>query len=77
MILVAKKKTGTPFGLKLKEFRQRAELSQAALGDRVGMGRDKIARLETSPDANPTLDTITKLAVALGCSPGDLVPDVE
>src|SRR5690349_809632 len=75
MVPVATKKGPTPFGRKLRELRDAAELSQAALGAKVGMTRDVIARLETSLAANPTLDTIRKLAEALGCEPADLIAD--
>ena len=76
---VAKKKPPqpTPFGQKLKELRQAAGLTQAALAETVGMNRLVLGRLETSPDANPTLDTIHKLAVALKCSTADLIGEPD
>ncbi|OWK34288.1 hypothetical protein FRUB_10259 [Fimbriiglobus ruber] len=39
------------------------------------MLRPVIAKLETSPDANPTLDTIKSLAAALDVNPADLIAD--
>jgi DNA-binding Xre family transcriptional regulator len=32
-----------------------------------------LAKLEVSPDANPTIETVPKLAVALECTPNDLM----
>ncbi|WP_088260589.1 helix-turn-helix domain-containing protein [Fimbriiglobus ruber] len=77
MIFVAKKKSSeaTPFGRRLREKRVAAGLSQLALAEKIGMLRPVIAKLETSPDANPTLDTIKSLAAALDVNPADLIAD--
>ncbi len=77
-LAVAKKKKlePTPFGLKLKEFRQQAGLTQAELAEQVGMNRLVLGRLESSPTANPTLATIQSLAAALGVPVADLIVDV-
>lgn len=45
--------------------RHDAGLSQAELAKRVGVSQQQIARLE-HPDHNPTLDTLEKVAAALG-----------
>ena len=68
----AEKPAPTRFGQKLKELRQAAGLSQAALAAAVGIGRVAVAKLESSPGANPTLDTMQKLAAALGVTVGQL-----
>ena len=40
----------------------------------AGLNRVSVARFETSPDANPTLDLVHKLCVALGCGIQELAP---
>lgn len=50
----------------LVSVREAAGLTQAALAARSKVSRATIANLERGANANPTLDVITKLAVALG-----------
>jgi DNA-binding XRE family transcriptional regulator len=52
----------------LKAERERQGLSLAAVADRIGLNRQNLHRLETNPNANPTLETIHRLAEALGKS---------
>jgi ribosome-binding protein aMBF1 (putative translation factor) len=51
--------------LMLRWARQDAGLSQAELAQRAGVSQQQIAKLE-SPDANPTLESLEKIAAALG-----------
>jgi DNA-binding XRE family transcriptional regulator/predicted RNase H-like HicB family nuclease len=51
--------------LKFRWARHRAELTQAELARRAGVTQPMIAKLE-DPDSNPTLETMTKVAAALG-----------
>ena len=76
---VAKKKKSepTPFGQKLREFRLAAGMTQLQLGELVGMAASVVRRLESSPDANPTLATIQALAKALEISSADLIIDPD
>lgn len=77
MVAMAKRKTKavpTPFGVRLKALRQKAGMSQLELATAVGTNRVSVARFETSPDANPTLDLVHKLCVALGCEIQELAP---
>jgi transcriptional regulator with XRE-family HTH domain len=67
-----KKTVPTPFGRRLRERREAAGFSLAQLGELIGMQKTAVLRLETSPAANPTLDTLKKLAAALNCSVSDL-----
>ena len=46
--------------------RARQSLSLADIQARTGIARSALSRLETDPDANPTLTTITRYAEALG-----------
>jgi len=50
----------------LRAERERQGLSLAEVGQRIGMDRQNLHRLETDPNANPTLETIHRLAEALG-----------
>lgn len=51
--------------LHLRWARQDAGLTQAQLAKRAGVSQQAIAKLE-NPDSNPTLDTMQKVARALG-----------
>lgn len=53
------------FGLKVKELRQAAGLSQEAFADRCGFARSYMSRIERG-GANPSLDAVEVLATALG-----------
>jgi len=56
----------------LKEFRQRAALSQADLADRAHVARTTIIRLEAGdPNVQPL--TLRKLARALKVKPAELI----
>jgi DNA-binding XRE family transcriptional regulator len=50
----------------LRAERTRQGLSLAELQSRTGIARSALSRLETDPDANPTLTTVTRYAEALG-----------
>lgn len=50
----------------LRAERERQGLSLAAMAERIGMDRQNLHRIETNPNANPTLETIHRLAEALG-----------
>ncbi len=55
------------FALQLRWMRAKHGLSQAQLAKRAGVSQQQIAKLE-SPKANPTLQTIKAIAVALGAT---------
>lgn len=50
----------------LRAERERLGLSLAEVGERSGIGKANLSRLENDPDPNPTLDTIMRYAEALG-----------
>jgi len=52
----------------LKAERQRRGLSLAEVGERSGIGKSNLSRLENDPDPNPTMDTVLRYAEALGCA---------
>lgn len=51
--------------LSLRWARQEAGLTQAGLARRAGVSQQQIAKLE-DPDSNPTIETLEKVARALG-----------
>jgi ribosome-binding protein aMBF1 (putative translation factor) len=55
--------------------REALGFSKAELAVRVGMKPEVVRRLFTASEPNPTLDTVVRLASALGCSL-DLAPQV-
>jgi len=50
----------------LKAERQRLGLSLAEIGERSGIGKANLSRLENDQDPNPTMDTLLRYAEALG-----------
>lgn len=60
------------FAKNLRKARERAGLSQEALGERCGLHRTEISFLERA-QREPRLSTIVKLAKALGVKPSDLL----
>ncbi len=58
-------------GRRIKEARQARGLSQEALSEKVGMSSKYLSSVERGKE-NPTLDTLIKLANALGVEPSEL-----
>jgi DNA-binding XRE family transcriptional regulator len=56
----------------IRACRERANLTQEELAQRMGCSQPYISQIET-PDARPTLGTLQKVAEAIGCRVGDLV----
>ena len=53
-------------GTQIAKMRQKKRLSQAELAARAGMSAPNISRIENSPAQNITLETLVKIARALG-----------
>ena len=53
-------------GIQIAKMRQKRHLSQVQLSARVGMSAPNISRIENSPAQNMTLETLVKIARALG-----------
>jgi DNA-binding Xre family transcriptional regulator len=51
---------------RFKEERRRLNLSLADLSERTGMDQAALSRLENGKQANPTLETLSRVAAALG-----------
>jgi transcriptional regulator with XRE-family HTH domain len=61
-------------GGKLRRLRERRLLTQAQLGERAGVNRDQVSRIERD-EVEPRFSTIHKLAEALGIAPRELLDD--
>ena len=57
---------GTTFGAMLKRLRLAAGLTQERLAERAGVSAKAIVNLENDPTRMPRLETVTRLADALG-----------
>lgn len=64
------------FGTRVKELRQATGLSQEAFADRCGFARSYMSRIERG-GANPSLDAIEVLAVALEVQAGSLFEFID
>ena len=53
-------------GAELARLRREARMSQTQLAARTGMSAPNISRIEASPGQNMTLETLVKIARALG-----------
>ena len=62
-------------GARIRELRERSGTSRSELSRRSGIHTSNVARLEFG-EANPSLETLVRLADALGTSVADLVRDV-
>ena len=62
-------------GQRLKQLREQAQLSQYKLALRAGLQPATVGYLERDERSNPQLDTLEKLAAALGCTVPDLLAD--
>lgn len=67
---------GERFGTHLKRSRRRADLSQQALADLVGMNRVNVSELERGL-ALPRIDTILKLPAGTNVSACELLEGME
>src|SRR5947199_2700678 len=59
----------TTFGALVRQYRQAAALSQAALAERAGLSTDAISVIERGKRGVPRPDTVARLAQALGLPP--------
>jgi transcriptional regulator with XRE-family HTH domain len=60
----------------LRKLRQDRGLSQEALADIAGLHRTYVSSVERC-ERNATLDTLDRLATALGIEPSELLQDTE
>lgn len=53
--------------------RKEKGITQQELEELSGVDRTRISKLESDPNANPTVETVSKLEVAMRLKPGTLV----
>jgi transcriptional regulator with XRE-family HTH domain len=63
-------------GIVLREARVKAGLSQEALADRAGVDRTFVGRIENGKQS-PTLDTLARMAQALGLRLSEVLRQAE
>ena len=51
---------------KISEMRKRSNINQKDLANRLGISQQVVSRIETGENGNLTIDTLTRLARALG-----------
>lgn len=61
-------------GRRIREARLRAGMTQAALGDAVGLARTSMTNIE-SGNQQPTIHALWRMSDALKVSPCDLLPE--
>lgn len=59
--------------IKLIDARKKANLTQEELANRLNVNRSSLARLEKNLNANPTFETLTRYAKALGMKKLEIV----
>ncbi len=62
---------------RLKEIRTNRGLSQLSLAGKSGVSQPAIFSIEIGATKNPRIETITKLAGALGVDPSDILEQDE
>lgn len=63
--------------LRIKQERERANLSQEELARKAGVSQQAISMLENENRKNPRIDTVVSIAKALGLKVSDLISEVE
>jgi transcriptional regulator with XRE-family HTH domain len=64
------------FGIHLRKIRGGVGISQEKLAEIAGLHRTYVSSVERG-ERNVSLETIERLAIALGCSMASLMPDYE
>ena len=64
--------TDKQIGMRLKQYRKDAKLTQVALAQKAGLNSNVVAKVERGL-GEPTLATIKKLSSALGIKASDLL----
>ena len=60
-------------GKNIKQYRQNKELSQDKLSKLADLSLNTVVKIELDESPNPTIETIQKIAKALGVSVDDLL----
>lgn len=64
------------FGLQVRAIREQRGLSQEALAAAAGLHRTAVTHIEGAT-RSATIETVRKLATALGIQPGALLPQID
>ena len=57
---------------KVKEYREKKDLTQQELADKAGISRFMISKIENEEDINITKNTMVAIANSLGCKVTDI-----
>ncbi|MDA9415566.1 MULTISPECIES: helix-turn-helix domain-containing protein [Bradyrhizobium] len=68
----AERRTKAALGRKVKDLRRSLTMSQTELAEAAGVRRALVSDIERSV-ANPTLESLSRIAKALGVEPADLL----
>ena len=63
----------TSLAVNLREWRERAALTQEALAEKASLSAIYVQALERGQAANPSLRVLVSLAFAVGCEAGELL----
>ncbi|MBI2122257.1 MAG: helix-turn-helix transcriptional regulator [Candidatus Sungbacteria bacterium] len=66
-------KQGATIGENIKKYRNKLGISQDVLSKRANLAFHTIAKIEAGTTPNPTIETVKKIADALGVSLDDLM----
>ncbi|MBI3627673.1 MAG: helix-turn-helix transcriptional regulator [Candidatus Sungbacteria bacterium] len=66
-------KDQSTIGKTIRKYRQEKEMSQEALARAANLSLPTIVKIESGETPNPTIDTVKKIADALGVSLDDLI----
>jgi transcriptional regulator with XRE-family HTH domain len=66
-------KINIPLAKNIKKYRQRAELSQDKLSKLAGITLHTITKIESGATLDPRVETVKRIADALGCSVDQLL----
>ena len=66
-------KDQSTIGKTIRKYRQEKEMSQEALARAADLSLPTIVKIESGETPNPSIDTVKKIAAALGVSIDDLM----
>jgi len=66
-------KSESTIGENIKKYRNKLDISQDVLSKRANLAFHTIAKIEAGSTPNPTIDTVKKIADALGVSLDELM----
>jgi len=73
VILIIMIQEGSSIGKNIKKYRQKLGISQDTLSKKADLAFHTIVKIEGGSTPNPTIDTVKKIADALGASLDDLM----